>query len=331
AAMGLIAVLVVDLWSIERMYWVFSPRAKTLFASDPAIDAIKADIAKTGQPARVWAEQRLATVEPLRDPNFIGDGLMTHGLSVVGGYHGNELGMYQRMVESSPQTFFMPPFWRHENVRYLYTVAPPSLVDTMAVQLGLTERPVLLSGPVRNAAGNMVYAYRLPGDMRPAIVATAMVKAPPDQALGTVLDQRFDPARAAIVDTSAKDVQPKELEGLPEPSKVKATVTSSTDGSYDIALDQPAPAGSALVVSENYYPGWHATADGKPAPTVRTNYNLIGVALPTGAQKVELRFTDAAYQKGKTLTFVTLAIAIALLGLGLVVDRRRSASHFAQA
>jgi hypothetical protein len=43
---GLAAVLVVDLWSIERMYWTFSPRASVLYATDPAIDAIKADIAK---------------------------------------------------------------------------------------------------------------------------------------------------------------------------------------------------------------------------------------------------------------------------------------------
>ena len=48
-AAALVAVLVVDLWSIERMYWIFSPRASKLYATDPAIDAIKADMAKSGQ------------------------------------------------------------------------------------------------------------------------------------------------------------------------------------------------------------------------------------------------------------------------------------------
>ena len=45
----LTALVAIDLWSIERNYWLFSPRASVLFASDGAIDAIKADITKTGR------------------------------------------------------------------------------------------------------------------------------------------------------------------------------------------------------------------------------------------------------------------------------------------
>ena len=89
--------LVIDLWSIERMYWIFSPRASKLFATDPAIDAIKADIAKSGEPGRVWTEERLGG-QIVRDANFVGDGLMSHGLRLVGVYHGNELDMYDRLT-----------------------------------------------------------------------------------------------------------------------------------------------------------------------------------------------------------------------------------------
>jgi hypothetical protein len=323
---GMVAVLIIDLWSVERMYWVFSPPAKQLFASDAAIDSIKADIARSGgQPARVWTEDAALGVS-VRDPNFAGDGLMSHGLRIVGNYHGNELGDYQQLLNSSPNipVVYSPQFWRHENVRYLYTVGADSIVRAMSEQLKLPAAPVRIGGPARSAAGNMVYAYRLPGETRPAWVASAMVKAPENQALGTVLDPRFDPARIAIIDSAATNIQAQSLQSLPEPATNKATVTASTDASYDIALDQPAAAGSALVVSENYYPGWQATADGKAASVARTNYNLIGVALPAGARTVQLRFTDRAYEKGKVVTLVSLFIALALFVVGAVVDRRRA-------
>jgi hypothetical protein len=327
AAIGLLVVATIDLWTIERKYWTFSPRASTLYATDPAIEAIKADMAKEGEFGRVWTEERLGPM--VRDPNIVGDALMSHRLRLVGVYHGNALGPYLDLrgpEHRESQVTPRPQFWRHENVRYLYTTGDDSALAQVAKQAGWPAPPTRLAGPVRNAAGNMVYAYRLPGDMHPAWVATAMVKAPPEQALGTVLDPRFDPARVAIVDTSAKDIQVQPLQGLPEPTTTRAKVTAATEGSYDIALDQPARAGSALVVSENYYPGWHATVDGKPIPVARTNFNLIGMALPEGARTVQLRFTDAAYEKGKVLTLVALGVSVLILVAGVVVDRRRPAA-----
>ena len=326
ALIGLAAVLVIDLWSIERMYWVFSPRASQLFATDPAIDAIKADIAKSGEPGRVWTEERFST-GIVRDANFVGDGLMSHGLRLVGVYHGNELDMYDRLLGvpdyRESRAVFSPQFWQHENVRYLYTGMSDSVVKDLATQAKWPSVPTLLAGPVRDAAGSMVFAYRLPGDISPAWVASAMVKASEEQALGTILDPRFDPRRVAIVDSSAQGVQTQTLQGLPEPSPARATVTATTDQSYDVAIAPSAPAGSALVVSENYYPGWLATVDGKSAPVARMNFNLIGVPLPSGARTVHLRFEDAAYQKGKLVTLGALALALLVWILGGIVESRR--------
>jgi hypothetical protein len=331
AAIALVTLLIVDLWTIERLYWFFSPRASVLYATDPAIEAIKSDMAKSGQWNRVWTSPLSAGVVG-RDPAFDGDAMMSHGIRLVGNYHGNELGMYQELVSQANLTqnprmpIYSPPLWRHENVGYLYTGADTATVGVLSDSLKLTARPARLAGPVRNAAGSMVYAYKLPGDQRPAWVAAAMTKAPENQALATVLDSRFDPARVAILDSSATHVQVPPLAALPEPSPIRATVTSATDGAYDIALDKPATPGSALIVSDNYFPGWQATAGGKPLQVARTNFNLIGVVLPAGAQSVQLRFVDAAYEKGKVLTLLALALACVVLVAGIAIDRRRPAS-----
>ncbi len=324
AATALAALLVLDLWSIERIYWVFSPRASTLYATDPAIDAIKADIARSGQIARVWTEDRFGGDINPRDPAFVGDALMSHDLRTLGNYHGNELDMYDKLVEyQQGQVLLSPAFWNHENVGYLYTGLADSSMAQFSEQLKVGAF-TKLAGPVKDAAGSTVYAYKLPRTNTPAWVANTIVKAPADQALATVVDPRFEQARVAIVDTSATNIQGQQITTLPAPATTKATVTSNPPGAYDISLDQPATAGQALVVSDNYFPGWTATVNGVPAPVARTNYNLVGVALPAGARSVQLRFDDAAYEKGKVITLIAVIASVLLWGAGLLADRRRT-------
>jgi hypothetical protein len=324
---GLTVLVIGDLWSIERLYWSFSPPAKVVFATDPAAAAIKADIAKTGQPGRVLQlrlGQGLTTELGYLDRAFTGDKLWIAGLRVVEGYHGNELGAYQRMlsltIDSVPVSD-TPMFWRHENVQYVYTGADEATMTQVAAQLKAPPF-VKIAGPVRNAAGSMVYAYRMSTDNPPAWVATTAVRAPRETALATVLNARFDPHTVAIVDSTFGGIAAHDIQAVPTPAAVRASVTTYAPGAIDIKLDQPATAGQTLVVSENYFPGWHATVNGKPAATGLTNYNLIGVPLAAGATSVELRFTDAAYIKGRLLTLVVLVIALAWLAGALVIDRR---------
>ena len=335
AAMVTLAVLlVVDLWSIERQYWVFSPRAAQLFATDPAIEAIRADIAKHG-PGRVFNGAMSANVDPLDrflcvglcdDVNRGGDLLMIHDVRIPAGYHGNELGMYQRLIQSdSGRAQLHRRFWQHENIQYWYTAADSSVMASVSSQLGVGPF-VKLAGPVKNAAGTTVYAYRTPTDNPAAWVASAIVKAPPEPALATILDPRFDPLRVAIADTSMKGVVAANLQTAPAPATTTARVTEFLPGRIGVTLSEPATQGQALVVSENYFPGWQATADGKPASVGLMNYNLIGVVLPAGARAVELRFTDAAYEKGKVITIVALLAALIVWIGGGIVDRKSATS-----
>ena len=80
-----------------------------------------------------------------------------------------------------------------------------------------------------------------------------------------------------------------------------------------------------MMVSENYYLGWRATVDGKPARLGRADFTMIGVELPAGARRIELRFESPAYEKGKTVTWIAIALAVLALALGLWRDRRRVA------
>lgn len=309
-AWGLAAVVVVDMWSIDRLYWLFSPPASVIYAGDPATEYLRQ--APLGRVIAVpLSNEGLVP----RDPNFGYDGLMVHRIRLATGYHGNEIGRYRQI--GSPdgsdlyQNLLNPVFWRLANVRYLYTNADVN-------QPGITK----LLGPVKSAAGSTVYLYRLPGDNPPAWVAPVIVKVGDAAALATILDPRFDPLRAAIMD-SASSVAGQRISTLPEPLSVTPQITRYDPGHISIELSTPAPAGSALVMSENFYPGWTATIDGRTAQTVRTDFNLIGVPLTIGATRVSLDYFDPAYQTGKLVTLLAALLAVALAVTGAIVERRR--------
>ncbi|MEO8334220.1 MAG: YfhO family protein [bacterium] len=307
---ALAAVVALDLWSIDRYYWLFSPPAAVVYAGDPATEYLK-----TAPPGRVISAPLSNQGLAYHDPNFGYDGLMVHKVRLVTGYHGNEIGRYRKL--GSPdgteqyQNSLNPAFWRLANVRYLYT-------NVEVGEPGFTK----LVGPARTAAGSSLYLYRVPGDNPPAWVVPTMVRAGDETALATILDPRFDPLRVAIVD-STSTVGSATLSALPEPLTLSAKVTRYDPGHMAFTLSAPAPAGSALIVSENYFPGWSSAVDGKRVEPVRADYNFIGVPLSAGATTVQLDFADPAYGKGKLVTIVATLLAVMAVIAGALVERRR--------
>ena len=274
-AAALIAVLVVDLWSIERMYWIFSPRASTLYATDPAIDAIKADMAKSGQPSRVWTEALSAGVVP-RDPAFVGDALMSHDLRIVGNYHGNELGIYDQLLGNANLSqdpnlqIFPPPFWLHENIGYLYTGADDSTAKILGKPAqaqravdedrGSSAQRGWIDGLRVQAASRQSAGL---GDQRDGQGAGEPGARPRSSTRGSIRHASPSSTRRRKTFRSRRSRRSRSLRPF------ERRVTAASDDAYDISLDKPATAGSALVVSENYFPGWTATADGKAAEVAR--------------------------------------------------------------
>jgi len=309
AVWGLAALMTIDLWTVERLYWMFSPPAKVIYASDAIVDMLKAE----RQPVRVLAVPFEQPAEP--DAFLTGDAFMTHRVRNVCGYHGNQLGRYNDLTgcRANPQQLFNPNVLQLTNTKYLLANIP---------QIPFLPNFVLAKGPVRNASGDVVYLYRLNGDNPYSWLTPVAVKAPDEQVLATVLNPRFDVRRAALFDTSARVHASVGVEALPAPISVTTSVSHYEPGKVRIDLSAPAPNGSSLLVSENYYPGWKATVDGKPAPIGRADYTFIGVELPSGARSIQLDFTSPAYERGKVITWIAILFGFLMLGAGVWRDRR---------
>ncbi len=89
----------------------------------------------------------------------------------------------------------------------------------------------------------------------------------------------------------------------------RATITS-----YDlneIRIDASTRRNAYLVVSEIYYPGWHADVDGTDRKIYRADYCLRAIPLEAGEHHIDLRFEPASFRRGAAITGVTLILALA--------------------
>jgi hypothetical protein len=315
-AAGLVALAAADLWSVERRYFRFSPPARVLYASDPTIDYLK----RLEEPGRVIALGIANTGAP--DPVLNGDALVLHRVRAVTGHQGNE---FQRWVELAgmkspepPPNLFKREFRRLTNVRFWLTDVDLPPEHPQLPGMRFTRRV----GPVRNAAGNEVWLFELDEPNPAAWVAPLIAEAPPDAIRATLMDPSFDVRRAALFDSSAV-VQGGAVSVAPDPLPTRARVTYPTPRDIHVDLEGPVPEGSALVVSENWYPGWRALVDGRPATVARADYTLMGIPLSAGARRVELSFADPVYARGRIVTIFALVITFAIIAGGRVMERRR--------
>lgn len=318
-AAALVALAAADLWTVERRYFRFSPPASVVYASDPAIEYLQ----RLEEPGRVMILDVAGGGGP--DPVLHGDAHVIHGIRAVTGHVGTE---FQRWVElvgdKSPYPAVPPPnllkreFRRLTNTRFWLTDAelPPEHPQLPGMRL------IRRVGPVRNASGNEVWLYEF-AERNPAAWVTPMYTEAPAEAIrATVLNPSFDVGRAALFDSSDA-VQGQSVSNAPPALDLAARVQYVSPREIRVDLSGPAPEGSALVLSENWYPGWTAVVDGRPAAVARADYAFIGIPLTAGARRVELSFTDPVYVRGRLITLIALALTAALIIGGLVVERRR--------
>jgi len=306
AAALLVLVTVVDLWSVDRLFFEWNRPASELFADDALITRMR----ETPAPFRVMNVPGAQGV-------YQGSTLMAHDIQQVFGYHGNEVRFYDDL-------------WGGKNI--WSNVGNPNLWDLLAVRYLLLpqELPVSgfhqVAGPVN--AGGSAPAFLLERDSATtyARVVGAAAKVPEAQLVPTVIDPRF-PVRDLVVFPDTASVTPAAIAGgqLPPRPAVEATVSQWEAGRMTIALSGQAAAPTWLVVSETWYPDWHATVDGKAATVLRADNALLSVELPPGAKEVAFVFRSPSYHQGQLVTLFASLIALALIVVPTFRSRRQDA------
>lgn len=126
----------------------------------------------------------------------------------------------------------------------------------------------------------------LPASAGRAHVAGRLLSRPTDaavaQALAAPSAGGIDPRRDAFL-TARGAAAP----ALPPTARAAAaSVAHAQGGRIDVRAEGP----GLLVVAESFDPGWEARLDGAPTEALRVNGAQLGVVLPAGPHRVELRY-----------------------------------------
>lgn len=130
----------------------------------------------------------------------------------------------------------------------------------------------------------------------------------------------WNPRKKALVEPS--QTIGSVLSGEENPGEAK--VLSHEPNRVEIEVEARVP--SVLVLSENHYPGWRASVDGRETEIMRVNYNMRGVALGAGRQRVSFYYSPRSVWAGALISTLTLA-GLALWTLrwpGVKLLRRRT-------
>lgn len=105
-----------------------------------------------------------------------------------------------------------------------------------------------------------------------------------------------------------------------------AQVTMKNYEPNQLTYEVESAKGGVLVFSENYYPEWTATADGKEVPVGRVNYILRAIQVKPGKHQVVLSFFPKSVDRTETVAYIAFALLVIciLLGIGLEIRLRKT-------
>jgi hypothetical protein len=299
ATVGLIALVAADAWSIDRQFYTFSPSASTLFADDAVTTYLK----------KVTPPYRVLDAGDSYGPYSI---LMAYRIPIALGYHGFQLQRYNELAGKDEG-------WSN--------VLSPNLLDLLAIRYLILPQPQQIPGfhevvpPTKTVMGTPAILYERDTTPRWARVLPSSAKLADAQVVPTIVNPRFPASRVALFSDTSNVASPQAAPPF-APSNVSATVQTWKPGAMTIALQGSDAAPGHLLISENWYPDWHAEVDGKPGVVRRADHSLLSVDLPVGAKSVRLWFDSAEYARGKVISLLSVLIALGMVVAPFAFGRR---------
>jgi hypothetical protein len=233
------------------------------------------------------------------------------------------VGDYEPMTSRRYAEFYVKmvigntPAARMVNLNQFYFQS--NLVPRNRVLVNLTAMRFLAVDDALNDSGGKIATYSNIG----RIGSTTLYEN--EQALPRAL---FVPRVAVVSDAQemlnalSSPAFPVGTTALIEAPPVDGFYGSSDDvGSAEITLDHSelvsvrvfSGGGGFLFLADQFYPGWYATVNEKPAPILRANYAFRAVRVPPGQSEVVFRYRPKSLEVGLGVTVTTLAGLLLLL------------------
>jgi hypothetical protein len=280
--LGLIALITLDVWTINRRYlnnesFQGNP-ARQFFAETPAEKSIAED-------------KGYFRVLPLTEGLTQG-ARTSYRFNSLGGYHGAKLRRYQDLVD----------YQLEFEVQDFVKKAQEGNFDWANTGiLNMLNTKYLIAGMESNAV------FKNPEANGPAWVPSQLVD---------IKSNKEEIDKLAGLNTKTQATINSSEFGAQKAGA--GTIRLSKQAPNELRYQADMTAGGLGVFSEIHYPaGWTATIDGKEAPILRTNYLLRGLNIPAGSHEIVFTFAPASYSSTKIPMLIFQYALVALLITGL--------------
>ena len=237
--------------------------------------------------------------------------LATYKVPEVFGYHGNQLRWYdaftRRFEREADSTggretlaMIMSPAMQALSARYM--ILPP------------VDQP--LTGWEKIGQNEQVSLWQSTNALRGgAVISNLVVEPDSTKQLDALWTPGFDPHTTATVFAP--------VAGIPAGKAGKGTFTITGFAADTVAATVTTDGPALFLHSQNWHPYWQVEVDGAPAAVVRTDYTLLGVAIPAaGEHHVVFRYRSPRVSTGLLVAKSTWGLVL-LLSLILGVRARR--------
>ena len=135
-----------------------------------------------------------------------------------------------------------------------------------------------------------------------------------DAALAAVTAPRFDGRRVAITERAIPELAEVGGSDRLAPAQGRARITSYGPEQVKVTAKTSGP--GLLVLTDNWFPGWKVTVDGRPTKLHRVDYLLRGVPLRDGSHSVVFTYEPVSWRVGWIIALTTALALLASVLLG---------------
>jgi hypothetical protein len=297
---GLLILLLVDQWSIEKRYITSSPLPTEYYQKDNVVSFLEED-------------NSLYRVFPLHYRRSNDGILILYEIQSLGGYHPNPLRRYQELTGSGESVMFRPmnliqypKFIDLLNGKYIIGAPLPS--DTTQFderQRAMIRQWMKFFKRFSPAKPGYRYAiYRNPNYLQRAVfIEDYKSFVNKDSVLKFMKKEEFNPREAVLLEEEPGFSHPDTITG-------GSTVTIKKYGVNRIDLEVDAENPGFILLIENYHPRWNAYVDGEKSKVYIADYTLRAVYVSEGKHSVSFVYEDRSFTAGKSLSLVGLAILL---------------------
>lgn len=160
---------------------------------------------------------------------------------------------------------------------------------------------------------------------RVRLVPKAIVLKSDEEVLKTIQELNLSPSESILINKEEYNKAQDDFEGgenVPlHAFKGSAKILKYSENRVEIETE--CNDSSFLVLADNHYPGWKVYVNGIKKNVLRVNYNMRGVILPKGDNKVEFSYEPLSFKIGVSLSLLSLFFIITffLIERGITPNR----------